>query len=255
MTKLNDIRFRDLIELDLNDEQREQYCYEKRDYNTQIKSCCFNCEQRNPNESKELSNVLFGTTTQDYLGYLLDEIDTVEWNNTPVMFVFENPGKCPKEEFVEVKTNEKSKKVIWGTWPYIGWEKKNKAKGFDINENFGMKKYGELICATILHYKLKNAYVTNLVKCGTDSGDNLKNYSEKIIDNCINTIFMKEYEAIMPEVIFAFSKSVYRKLKELPIKSSVEYLPHPASRIITNEKRFIKLKTTFDKYLEIPHAD
>ncbi|MFB0921138.1 MAG: hypothetical protein QMB62_09690 [Oscillospiraceae bacterium] len=247
MAKLNDIRFKDLIKLEIDDCQLEHYCYGKKNYKTAIKSCCVSCEQKYPDKSNALSHILYGTTTQDYLGYLKDSIDTDGWNNTPVMFVFENPGKCPKDDFALVQTKEKLKKVVWGTWPYIGWDNKNRAADFDINSNFKMKKYGELICATILHYKLKNAYVTNLVKCGTDSGANLNSYCSEIVDNCINTIFMKEFEAIKPEIIFAFSKNVYWNLKQLPIESKIEYLPHPASYSITDEARAELLKTTFDR--------
>ncbi|HZK62000.1 MAG TPA: uracil-DNA glycosylase family protein [Anaerovoracaceae bacterium] len=251
MSKLNDLRFKDLITLALDDSEREAYNYGNQGDQPCVNGFCTSCEDSYGKQNPVLNHILFGSTTQDYIEFLKqDNIDTSNWDETPVMFVFENPGECGKDDF-KPSVSEGTTKQIISTWPYIGWESKGKftKQDFALKDNMKMKMYGELICAAILHYELKNAYVTNLVKCGVEGGSNLSVYTKKVIDNCVENIFKQEFNAINPKVIFAFSKKVEKKLRQaFPDFKNIIYLPHPAARIAT-EKREELLKEGFSKGL------
>ena len=253
---LNYLRFRTLIDYGLTDNEIESYQYGNYASNNYFRKPVYCCEICNKTYGDiELGNVLHGnilhgTTSDDYFSYLNINPDS-DWVDTTVMFVFENPGKSQDDDFVDMN----GRKMIV-TWPYIGWPTKSKAEDFIFEtEISSQRRYGSMICAVLLKYKLRNAYVTNLVKCGFKDNKNLdsKKISSKIIDNCMNTIFREELKAISPDIIFAFGDKSYKTLLNYCDKlcldsSKVVKMPHPARRM-SNENRYKLLKSTFDSCL------
>ncbi|MGH4120918.1 uracil-DNA glycosylase family protein [Clostridium sp.] len=84
---------------------------------------------------------------------------------------------------------------------------------------------------------MDNAYVTNAVKCGTESGDNTRKYCKETVNICVTTHLLKEIEVLQPKVIFAFGRQTSRIIRKAPQNSNVIYLPHPAARVSNLEMR------------------
>lgn len=94
-------------------------------------------------------------------------------------------------------------------------------------------KYGELVESAILTFKLKNAYLTNLVKCGLNDENNhykgIGSINEECIKNCVNEYLINEIEIVKPNVIFTFGSNAYKYTdKFLGDKYKIVGLPHPA---------------------------
>ena len=256
---LNHLRFKELINYGLQDDEIENYKYLKQNFENIDKEkirepicCCNFCGSKIESEI-EFGNMLHGTTSEDYFSYLTDMNLERDWNETPVMFVFENPGASPHDGFVSLKGHQ----VIAKTWPYIGWTNKDKtpkdkANDFCFKEELeSPRRYGEMICATILEYNLKNAYVTNLVKCGFRNNKNLNSQNEvssQMIKHCMDHIFLKEFQAVSPEIIFAFGNKTYSTLQGYRDQLGVEIkqLYHPAARI-KKEKRLDRSLKIFNE--------
>lgn len=202
----------------------------------------------------EFGNILHGTTSDDYFEFLgiMSEKSIHKLKETPVMFVFENPGRSENDDFFSINR----RRVINKTWPYIGWSTAKpipKVKPSDFiyeDEISHQRRYGSLICSVILKYRSKNAYVTNLVKCGNIQNKNMKDYADRnrIIDSCFESFLFQEIEAIKPQIIFAFGDLVYSEL--IKRKQQIDNVilvpvPHPASRI-SNKKRAYVLNEAFD---------
>ena len=103
-------------------------------------------------------------------------------------------------------------------------------------ERFKGKEYGLLFNSIIFTFKLRNAYLTNLVKCGlNDSRDNYKgidHYDWECLETCVESFLLKEIEIVKPKIIFCFGSKVEDRLWNLypdDYNFKVVALPHPAS--------------------------
>jgi len=216
----------------------------------EISGYCTKCEENNLNKvsDKNLSLITYGTHTIDYIDYLIDPpLDRDDWHKDGVMFVFENPGEPWKKygghdskegmyRYCEELPYKKS--PMLNSWSWIGWDKKKAQIDFAYPKCFHHKSYGALILSIILLFKLDNAYVTNAVKCGTESGDNTGKYCSKTVDMCVKTHLIKEIYALQPKLIFAFGKRTFNIIKKTSPNSKIIYLPHPASRGKTSNIRW-----------------
>lgn len=203
----------------------------------QIEGFCTSCEKKNchysiKNPKFKLSTVSHGTHTADFIeaqkGFA---VDTSAWHDQPVMFVFESPAG-EDQKYTPFTYNDVTKKPV-KEWYWIHNEKN---RYIEYPEKFEKgKNYGSLVLSMINTFRLKNAYITNLVKCGlnNDAGHfrGLAHFSNECIVNCYETILKKEIEIVQPRVVFAFSKSVKKWLKKLAPELKVVYLPHPAGRV------------------------
>ncbi len=103
---------------------------------------------------------------------------------------------------------------------------------------FKGRQYGELIASIIATFKLSNAYLTNLIKCGLNDKDGKRYkgiavYEPKCIECCCDRFFKKEIELMDPKVIFTFGSRVYEHVNiclRAKEKAFVVGLPHPARR-------------------------
>lgn len=149
------------------------------------------------------------------------------------MFVMENPSKDYKI-YEKIEKNENGKKYYKRPskkWYWVHCEQEL----LDFPNNFKGGKYGKLIASVILTFKLKNAYITNLVKCGLnlENGDKFKGtsfYNSECIENCYHKFLKKEIEEVAPKVIFAFGRNTYEWLCKLNTEIKIVMLPHPARR-------------------------
>lgn len=168
--------------------------------------------------------------------------DYSDYRDDAVMLVMESPASnldaCYKEE-IGGKHPEKHPAKVW--WWADG---KSTAKSTTYPNEFSSKKYGEFFNSFVHTFKLKNAYMTNLVKCGMlkDSDHNkygnLDEFPDKCISMCFKEFFLKEVEILKPKVIFTLSSKVNNYLNKKTVLKSIEEklgaepyivtLPHPA---------------------------
>ena len=98
---------------------------------------------------------------------------------------------------------------------------------------FEKGKYDGLFNSIVFTFKLENAYLTNLVKCGLNKDNKHKTisqgeYEEKCIETCFGNVLLKEIEALKPKVVFCFGSNVNRIFLEKYKKGTTILLPHPA---------------------------
>lgn len=250
ISKLRRISFKKVLILE-NEECVDTYCYSefvKKGRPHKISEYCISCEEKDCNILKNnevLSLMSYGTHTMDYLQYLkYSPEDNKLWHDEGVMFLFENPGEPwkrynglddEKGMYRTFSYQGYNKRPMINSWSWIGWDDKTKISDFDYPKCFKQKNYGSLILSIILLFKLKNAYVTNAVKCGTDTGKNTENYRKETIVNCTNNILADEIETLNPKIIFAFGDRTFKIAKkqlERMDNNNIELikLPHPGSR-------------------------
>ena len=272
LEKINDLRFGKLIQYD--NPQNQSYGYVDKCWDCQPKypekfygrtdsptGICQECKENDANKSKnkqyKLKIVSHGIHSLD-LFKIQNFSDYGDFKDAGVMFVFESPASnlaaCYKKEF-----DGKYPAKAW--WWIEGEGTKTPAKKDDWNKSL-FKKYGELLNLYVHTFKLKNAYMTNLIKCGMMSEDNkfgnFGTFSNECKKKCFKQIFRKELEIIKPKVIFTFGNNAKNFLDKMKkdddykdiLTMKIEYLPHPARRNITNEKRKKELYDDIEKKLE-----
>lgn len=220
------------------------------------KGYCTYCEEKECNTSQGAENntdyrlhfVSHGTHSLDFcdsMGIPLDDT----WNDIPVLFLFENPsiqyGVLFEEEAVKCGKSNKHPAKEWY------WLNKNYDKDKCIYpQNYKQSCYGGLIASLIKSFKLANAHMTNIVKCGMNTSDGTKYlgteyYQEECIKNCINNVLKKEIEILNAKkeklIIFAFSKRVYNlAVQYLDIGNyEICLMPHPASRLANDYRKYV----------------
>jgi len=102
-------------------------------------------------------------------------------------------------------------------------------------ERFRGGEYGGFVLSAIQTFRLVNAYMTNLVKCGLNNAEGkfkgLGSFSDQCIQNCYRKFMSQEIELIKPRIIFVFGASVEFWIKHF-VKDTyfIQQLPHPAGR-------------------------
>ena len=271
--ELHKINFEDIIKyknVNLNNVYENAFGAEKSKSDERYASdgFCTKCDyensyvpaEENAEKKYKLTNISHGTHTLDFLhsfGLEEDEIKTRidgSWIDDPVLFLMENPSTGDFYKFAEC--NNQRKRPV-NNWYWIhGSQKDNFKKGYFEDDTYLVQQqYGKMVASLIYQFKLGNAYLTNIVKCGmTDAVDdvqnetgykNLENYSKDCKQKCIESILGKEIEALCeygnqlkPVRIFAFGERPYwmvldylKNCTNAPkIKYQVYQLPHPASR-------------------------
>ncbi len=238
---LKELNFKKLISVDYDCIDNYSFdVYKKNGCKHIIENYCTLCEEENVNcyndseyKTYKLQNISHGAHSKDFLEALEPIIDTKDWHNDGVMFIMENPSKDYGIYDKDVGNGKQYKKNPSKLWYWI--EQELKGKEYPIG--FKRGSYGDLIESAILTFKLKNAYVTNVVKCGlNDENDNYKNtdyLQKKCIEKCIKEYLMEEIEIIKPKVIFAFGKNSKSRIDEFCKGNSMDKinvfkLPHPA---------------------------
>lgn len=238
LEELRKLNFNGLIKVDIRDP--ENYSFKKYLENGEkhrLIGFCTSCEEKEINISIDdpeykLQLISHGAHTKDFLESITEQIDTSDWHNEPILFIAETPSK-DYEFYQQMISNGFEKKPTF-QWYWVHSERKY----YRYPDSFALGQYGELVCSIINTFKLKNAYFTNLVKCGlNDKNGNFKNiwsFKNECINNCFENYLKKELQILNPTVVFTIGNNTYKKLMELT-KFGVTTLPHPASRGLKND--------------------
>lgn len=238
--KINELRFGKLIQY--ADPQNQSYTYDdetKRYIRSALPTgVCNECERESSDGEFSLQIVSHGIHSLD-LFKIQKFNDYSDYRDDAVMLVMESPASnldaCYKEEI----DGKHPAKVWW--WA----DGKTTTESATYPDGFSSRKYGELFNSFVHTFKLKNAYMTNLVKCGMlkNSDDskygNLDKFPSECKNNCFENIFLEEVERLKPKVIFTLSSKVYnyltanKRLNEIKGVKGCESLdivalPHPA---------------------------
>lgn len=238
--RLKKLNFSELIELDVpNVTNYSFHDYANNNFtHPTIKGYCTKCEELGVascgDEKFHLKNISHGASTKDFLESITTSYDTKDWHDGGVMFVMESPSK---DYGIYTSVNINKNGVDYCKNPTKEWywihSYNNGILGYP--EHFTAMKYGELIASAIVTFKLKNAYMTNLVKCGmngpNDTFKGIDGFDIQCINNCVNSFLKKEIEIVQPKVIFTFGSKVYSHVhNNFGNKIKVVGLPHPAGR-------------------------
>ena len=191
--EINELRFGKLIQY--ADPQNQSYTYDdetKRYIRSDTPTAvCQECEDNSANKSSDgefsLQIVSHGIHSLD-LFKIQKFNDYSDYRDDAVMLVMESPASnldaCYKEEI----DGKHPAKVWW--WA----DGKSTDERTTYPYGFSSKKYGEFFNSFVHTFKLKNAYMTNLVKCGMLNSDhdkyaNLDKFPAKCKNNCFDNIF------------------------------------------------------------------
>lgn len=247
--EINELRFGKLIQY--ADPQNQSYTYDdetKRYIRSDAPTAvCHKCEDDSVNESSDgefsLKIVSHGIHSLD-LFKIQKFNDYSDYRDDAVMLVMESPASnldaCYKEEI----DGKHPAKVWWWADGKSTDDHKSTDERTTYPYGFSSKKYGEFFNSFVHTFKLKNAYMTNLVKCGMLNSDydkyaNLDKFPAECKNNCFDNIFLEEVKALKPKVIFTLSSKVYNylttdkrlnEIKEVKGCESLDIvaLPHPA---------------------------
>lgn len=242
---LNELNFSKLIQLNLTDVNR----YSVSDYfdndkrHPKVTSYCTCCEDKGikvcGNSEYTLQNISHGSCSKDFLQAISPRYSIDNWNSSGVVFIMESPSKDYGiyEDVSIVKNGKQYKKRPSKLWYWV--HDKMNVSGYP--QFFKGLTYGELIASAIVTFKLSNAYLTNLIKCGlynvsNDGYKGVDHYDQQCIDLCIKEYLEREIDLIKPKVIFTFGSKVYQKvtssLSSLIKRDRIKVigLPHPAGR-------------------------
>jgi hypothetical protein len=239
-----------------------------------ITGYCVSCETHNPpinevaREHTEkfphragfrLVNISHGATSEDFIQAIPaeDQPDRSDWRKDSVMFLFESPSKdlqvgkagtaCADLYHAPIPCHSFLKRPAQKWYWIIRDHPQRDVRGqvqYPYPHNFCGGLYGELILSILLTFRLNNAYVTNLVKCGMNAPDGrspppgINAFNPGCVSNCYKQFLKKEIAILKPKVIFAFGSAVRDRIDGLWRASPVErlnapviqVLPHPARR-------------------------
>jgi Uracil DNA glycosylase superfamily len=235
--ELNQLNFNKLLLLDssINLDIYDFNTYLKNNQHI-VKGYCLLCEKRGcstcPTDNTfELKNISHGASTDDILlATKQNAIDLSEWHTEGVLFLMEGPSK-DYDIYEEVEFNGYKKRPTT-LWYWVHEEQKS----YSYPEEFQGRKYGTLFNSIIFTFKLRNAYLTNLIKCGLNNLDDkykpIGDYNPESIKTCYENFLKKEIEIINPKVIFCFGSKVYNFLWTQYSNDLFPWvvisLPHPA---------------------------
>jgi len=238
LSLLRKLNFEDLIRYDVPDPSAytfEQYQNAGGQHPEPL-AFCTECERGGFSEAIDapgfrLRNVSHGAHSRDFLDALNPSVDWSDWNASGVLFVFESPSSDPL--LFQSVTIDGVEKRPTREWYWVHGE--HPPHGYP--DSFVGGQYGNLIRSAIITFELRNAYVTNLVKCGLNDelGGQFKgiaSFHHMCINTCYARFLEREVSILEPKVIFAFGSNVYSKLQELvgPRRIRIQQLPHPAGR-------------------------
>lgn len=211
--------------------------FEKNNRRHFVTDFCQSCEARGCSIGKAeysrftLQNISHGTLARDYFDAMgVTEPSDKGWSDTPVMFLFENPSDDPKDHETVTAPNGLTKR------PAKNWYWLPEQIGtYSYPKYFQGRKYGELILSIMHTFRLRNVYITNLVKCGLSDSNgsgrvNLSGYTATTIDNCIKEVFLLEIHIFNPKLMFSFGARVKELVEKKQLSQSRVHvnLPHPA---------------------------
>ncbi len=236
---LNELNFQKLIDYSCSNVVEYTFDdYRKNGYqHPPVKSFCTACDEIGINLCDDpdyrLYNISHGSHSRDFLsaGSIME---SENWNDAGVMFVMESPSKdYGIYETAEIKKENTSyRKRPAKQWYWIHGDKE--MRGYP--DKFRGGEYGEFVASAIVTFQLRNAYMTNLVKCGLnhiqkDAYKGIDSYNPDCIKCCYERFLKEEIAIIKPNVIFTFGTKVYKLVNSLLTEDiKVVGLPHPAGQ-------------------------
>lgn len=236
---LNELNFKNIIQLDIEDPNTYSFdeYVKNNNHHPNITGFCTLCEEKGINSGKTpgyyLQNISHGSRSIDFLKSFNEKIDLSDWNTSGVMFVMESPSK----DYGIYKTvSFKKDEALFTKRPSDQWywihEKQNIAR---FPKYFKGGEYGKFVASAILTFKLANAYMTNLIKCGmngeNDTFKGIDDYDEQCIKTCCKHFLEQEIDLLQPRVIFTFGSKVFYWVNTLfNDRTKVVSLPHPAGQ-------------------------
>jgi hypothetical protein len=236
LQKLKELNFNDLLILDTDVSKYDFNEYIKNGCH-KIKGFCTKCEEKGINfcpddENYKLQAISHGSMSNDFILALKNEkIDTSNWKNDGVLFIMEGPSNI--YDFYEEKEYNGFKKYPSVEWY---WIHDNQDK-YIYPDYFKGGEYGRFFNSIIFTFELKNAYLTNFVKCGLNDKDGnykgINDYNQECVKYCFNEYLLREIEILKPKIVFCFGSNPENYLwnnypKEYPFH--VISLPHPAGQ-------------------------
>lgn len=253
--------------------------YNNGHFTGKIENCCHKCDDfdsiRNDDdvpkaeakkyENYRLENVSHGSHTVDYLnaagfneGDIIELFNNENWDDTPVLFLMENPS-------VDYEIYHKvGNKYPTRTWYWIHRKLKTPKDMVEKFDNYLVQGvYGQMVYALICKYKLANAYLTNVIKCGMNNKNSDGSekegylgtwwYKDACKETCIKEVLSKEIHTLRSGYnkikVFAFGGNAYWLAKDYFQNSSsyalenldiqLVQLPHPSSRISNIYRKYV----------------
>ena len=237
---LNELNFNDLLVFE--EKNIDQYSFD--DYlknnciHPKIIDYCTDCDEKIKvceDESFHLKNISHGSKSEDFIKSIYPKLDTENWYQDGVMFIMESPSKDYDiyKEVAICKNEKQFTKCPSYQWYWI--HNAQEISGFP--QYFKGREYGRFVSSAIVTFRLANAYMTNLIKCGlngpNDTYKGIADYNEECIKTCANKYLKREIEIVKPKVIFTFGSTVFNWVNQL-VNSDWEKgikvvgLPHPA---------------------------
>jgi hypothetical protein len=175
---------------------------------------CTRCEDKGchacPNDSTfSLSHISHGSSSDDLFQATRTETSfLLDWHSENVLFIMESPSIDGWGLYSEVEYRGHRKKPAQ-LWYWI-----HKHQDHAIYPtHFARGEYGLLFKSIVFTFRLKNAYLTNLVKCGLNNPDGafkgFKEYDPSAVETCYENFLAKEIQLLQPKIIFCFGANVY----------------------------------------------
>lgn len=234
---LRKLNFNSLISVNFNTIENYSFIdYKKNNFRHSIKKYCISCEQNGCNISTDnpdyqLTNISHGAHTIDFMDSVKqNRPDISNWHDESVMFIFESPS-LDYDIYESISFNGYGKRPS-KDWYWVH----NEREILSYPERFTGGQYGDLVFSMINFFKLKNAYITNLVKCGMNNKDGdyagIQSFSRECIENCYKNFLNKEIDILKPRVVFTFGSNVDNWTRYLTKDQNLKIinLPHPAGR-------------------------
>ena len=211
-----------------------------------------------PKDSKDgfrMRYISHGSTADDFMDAVSDRPDTSGWNDGGVMFVMENPSLNYDEDINGSKQQGIERRIYraqplerggrkYEKWPAEQWYWIHGQRArCAFPDEFRGQRYGSFVASAVETFHLRNAYMTNLVKCGVcmlpsenqkEEYLNTDYYDPACVARCMEKFLKREIEAVQPRVIFAFGSRVCRKLAGAgwiqDCGAELVRLPHPSQQ-------------------------
>lgn len=232
--ELKKLNFEKLLVLEHSDVANYRFEeYRQNNYrHPRIVGYCTECEQGGfataiGEPEFSLKNMSHGAHATDFLAALTEEADVTGWHEEPVLFVYEAPSvDYGIYEPIQYRSVVKRPTKDWY------WIHSDSAPT-RFPDHFKGQTYGDFVLSAICTFRLKNAYVTNLVKCGLNTDDGkkfrgLKSFQPKCISTCVDRYLYREIEILQPRAVLAVGARVYNQLRETFDTLPLYQLPHPA---------------------------
>ena len=248
---------------------RSTACFKQPDAITGYCDLCKDCGE--PVESAEnnkfrLSAMSHGSHSFDFLEALsITDIKehVQDWDTRPVLFLMENPSlDYGIYDFLPTDISHEGKRPAkqW-YWIHNDLTPYNE---YESNKFLCMSEYGRMVASLIIQFRLSNAYLTNIVKCGMSDAEfkegdvnnvhestfkSTWSYQPKCIKTCMEKVLLREVQALRQYhddlTVFAFGGRVFELagefFREFDFSDRVRLykLPHPAGRMSNDYRRYV----------------